>query len=82
MKTAEEYIPDSMPCAEIWRGIVRDIQKDALCHALETVLNYDCFKQSDGSDYCMYCDGTELTKTELIEKLTAAVESIKNPAAA
>jgi len=30
MKTAEEYIPDSMPCADVWKNIVREIQLDAM----------------------------------------------------
>jgi len=29
MKTAEEYIPETMPCRQIWINLIREIQLDA-----------------------------------------------------
>lgn len=29
MKTAEQYIPDSMPCCDTWRALIKEIQLDA-----------------------------------------------------
>jgi hypothetical protein len=42
MKTPEQYIPDTMPCADVWRGIVREIQFDTLNHAAEIADGYKC----------------------------------------
>ena len=30
MKLAKHYIPDEMPCCDVWRSIIREVQLDAM----------------------------------------------------